>query len=788
MTEFPALLVVATGEYHALGSDEGETEVGRGLSAHLKVPETNRYCSRRQFRVVLSSGNYYLENLSQTNPTYYNGTPLQAPVVLTHGDQIRVGSDVFIYAEQPIQADDLFTCEDYKMIPAKSTCESAAHEGMTAGEFQLRGPSTVGRDRERSDLHLPHPQVSRVHAQVVRENSQWSIIDLHSANGTYVNGQRVTKRCLLETGDRIEIGPFSLLFTGTSLDFSLSEGNLNLVASNLVRTVKDPTTKKGITILDDVSLVIEPNEFVVLLGPSGSGKSTLMNAISGRALAMSGTVMLNNNDLYQNFDALKRTLALVPQRDVVHRQLTAWQALNYTADLRLPPDTSKAEMQLQIETILKSLGLEHRRDTRIKHLSGGEVKRACLANEIVARPSLLFLDEVTSGLDQQTDREMMANFQKVARSGKTVICVTHSLANVDKFCDLVVFLAPGGKLAFYGSSREAREFFGVPDLGEVYDRIAEKPPNEWQDLYRNSNYYGKYITSRMPRTIRQFNRKTRELKRRRQGPGLGECLRQTGILTRRYARTTATDKSALLSVFGQAAIIALLIWVVFGNLSGEEMLDQAMSMAKLLFFLSISCIWCGCNNAAKELIKEREIYRCERNVNLIIPSYYLSKVFVLGVLGFLQTLILYLSVRWACSLEGSLGSHLLILNLASANGMTLGLLISAIAKTPDMAATIVPIVLIPQVLFAGMLVPLKSLAEVLAKLFCANYWSYNALKAALPDAMLQLKVGMPGAQEPLLGESGNIGSSVAVLTLLTIVHVAGALFVLKWKDLKDVNL
>ena len=185
-----------------------------------------------------------------------------------------------------------------------------------------------------------------------------------------------------------------------------------------------------------------------------------------------GAVLLNGKDLYANFEALKQDLAVVPQKDVLHESSAVEQALWYTAKLRLPPDTSATEIEKSVCDICETVGLSARRATVIRHLSGGQVKRASLANEILCKPSLLFLDEVTSGLDEQTDREVMNLFRSLADAGKTVICVTHSLANVERTCHLLVILTPGGKLAFVGRPAEAREYFGIDRLGDVYDQLA----------------------------------------------------------------------------------------------------------------------------------------------------------------------------------------------------------------------------------------------------------------------------------------------------------------------------
>src|SRR5436853_6180011 len=130
--------------------------------------------------------------------------------------------------------------------------------------------------------------------------------------------------------------------------------------------------------------------------------------------------------------------------------------------------------------MLDTVGLTTRRATVIRHVSAGQVKRASLANEILCKPSLLFLDEVTSGLDEQTDREMMNLFRSLADTGKTVVCITHSLSNVERTCHLVVILTEGGKLAFVGKPAEALKYFNIDRLGDIYVRLAERPAEQWQ--------------------------------------------------------------------------------------------------------------------------------------------------------------------------------------------------------------------------------------------------------------------------------------------------------------------
>ena len=151
-------------------------------------------------------------------------------------------------------------------------------------------------------------------------------------------------------------------------------------------------------------------------------------------------------------------------------------ALRYTAGLRLPSDTSRREIESCVSAMLDSVRLSQHRATRIRQLSGGERKRASWVNEAICNPSLIFLDEVTSGLDEQTDCEMMQLFRKMADDGKTVVCVTHRVGYVEETCHLAAILGPGGVLAFVGPPVEALAYFDVPRLGEVYQRLQGVHP------------------------------------------------------------------------------------------------------------------------------------------------------------------------------------------------------------------------------------------------------------------------------------------------------------------------
>ena len=235
-------------------------------------------------------------------------------------------------------------------------------------------------------------------------------------------------------------------------------------------------------------------------------------------------VFLNGADLYSHFEALKGDIAVVPQKESLHDSLAVGAALRYTAELRLPPDLSRTEIHASVTDILDVVGLTEKRGTLVRHLSGGQIKRISLANELVSRPSLLFLDEVTSGLDEQTDRDVMELFRQVADGGKTVVCITHNLANVEATCHLVLILTEGGRLAFIGTPDEAKGYFGISRLGDVYRKLASRDREEWHQRFRGSPYYRRYVADRLPpdrsRRRGRGRRSGGSARLRRHSPGL----------------------------------------------------------------------------------------------------------------------------------------------------------------------------------------------------------------------------------------------------------------------------
>lgn len=713
-------------------------------------------------RVDSTAVGFALVPLSKSNRTLLNDVPVERSSPLRPGDRVRLGFTGPTVEFLAIEADSM----------GETAQADTRHLALLRGSRETRGfdigaGGTIGRDPGLAQFHLDHPHVSRQHASLALKDGQVVLSDLGSSNGTFLNGRRLKHPLFVNPGDRIDIGPFSLRFDGTGFESESRSNNVELTARGVMRVVRDRTTGKPLKLLDGINLVIRPREFVCLLGPSGSGKSTLLAILSGRNVPDGGTVTVNGEDLHESFEALKEDIAVVPQKDVLHDSLSVGAALRYTAELRLPPDLSRHEVNASVTDILGVVGLTKRRGTLIRQLSGGQIKRASLANELVARPSLIFLDEVTSGLDEQTDSEVMELFREVADGGKTVVCITHNLANVEATCHLVVILTEGGLLAFVGTPDEAKAYFKIPRLGDVYRRLAENNPASWQSQFRSSPYYQRYVAGRMSDTVTESQRRKVLASH---GQRLSVGLRQARVLTRRYVSIWRGDRQALLAMLGQSLLVAILLGLVFGPLADvANPFERVQRTVNLLFLLAVSCLWFGCNTAAKELVKERVIFRRERDFNLGLGAYITSKIVILSLISVAQASLLFVIVRVWCWPPGSALLQWMTLAALAAAGTGVGLLISAAAPSEEVATALVPVVVIPQIILGGVIAPLKGFALLIAKSVVSVYWGHEALVRLLPVDDLK---GLGREEQAWLGP-------VVVVLAHTIAACIAALFALR---------
>ncbi|WP_245703687.1 ATP-binding cassette domain-containing protein, partial [Streptomyces lushanensis] len=260
----------------------------------------------------------------------------------------------------------------------------------TFHQFSLGRVMRIGRALE-NELVVSDLQVSRLHAQfTATPDGRFEIRDLGSHNGTYVNGQPIAKSgtVLLGPNDIVGVGHSAFRLVGDRLEEFVDTGEVSFSARHLTVTVDG-----GKQILKDVSFGVPEKSLVAVIGPSGSGKSTLLKALTGYRPADQGDVLYDNRNLYKQFAELRQRIGLVPQDDILHKELTVRKALKYAAKLRFPGDTAEAEREARIDEVLRELKLDIHKNKKITSLSGGQRKRVSVALELLTKPSLIFLDE-----------------------------------------------------------------------------------------------------------------------------------------------------------------------------------------------------------------------------------------------------------------------------------------------------------------------------------------------------------------------------------------------------------
>ena len=463
-------------------------------------------------------------------------------------------------------------------------------------------------------------------------------------------------------------------------------------------------------LLDHVSFPIPEKCLLGVIGPSGAGKSTLLGALTGMRPATTGTVLYDNRDLYQNYNELRYRIGLVPQESVLHTQLTARRALQYSAELRFPADVKPAERDGRVDEVMGELGLTRHANTRADRLSGGQLKRVNVAQELLTKPSLLFLDEPTSGLDPGLDKSVMEQMRDLAHDGRTVIVVTHSVDNLDT-CDRLLVLVPGGRIAYYGPPEEGLAYFGQARWAEVFQAFDRYPDRDWAAEYAASPAYAQYVLGQrsQPPQVQEGQELAATPPPQRRG-----AFSQTATLTRRYVRVIASDRGYLTFMILLPILLGVLISQVPATFGLAGAPHRNPDAGTLLLIMVICACLAGMASSVRELVKERSILTRERAAGLSSGAYLVSKLLVLGVISVLQsTLLVLLGVSWrpihhpgAFLTAVPLVELILGIALLAVASMCLGLFVSAIVSTSEKAMPFLVLFTMVQVVLSGYVVPL----------------------------------------------------------------------------------
>ncbi|WP_328870384.1 FHA domain-containing protein [Streptomyces sp. NBC_00287] len=585
----------------------------------------------------------------------------------------------------------------------------------TFHQFAIGRVMRIGRALE-NELVVSDLQVSRNHAEFhSTPDGRMEIRDLGSHNGTYVNGQPIAKggSQLLGPADIVGVGHSTFRIVGDRLEEFVDTGEVSFSARHLTVTVDG-----GKQILKDVSFGVPEKSLVAVIGPSGSGKSTLLKALTGYRPANQGDVLYDNRNLYKQFAELRQRIGLVPQDDILHKELTVKKALKYAAKLRFPADTTAQEREARIDEVLRELKLDIHKEKKVTSLSGGQRKRVSVALELLTKPSLIFLDEPTSGLDPGMDRDVMQLLRGLADDGRTVLVVTHSVAEL-AICDKLLVMAPGGAVAYFGPPEEALNFFGYDTWADVFSAFENYRDYDWAGRWKGSQHYQMYaadIDAIAPQSVQM---PPMQAMKPPKPQGWGSQLL---TLVRRYVSVIASDKGFLALTVILPAVLGAVSLLIDPD---KDLLVRAVNpqtglpipngtATTVLLILAVGACFAGAANSVRELIKERVIYERERATGLSRSAYLMSKVIVLGAVTVFQGLmvgVIGFSSRTipdeALILGEGKAAVLLELSIPimglGFTSMMFGLVISSLVKTAEKTMPLLVMFAIVQVVFTGCL-------------------------------------------------------------------------------------
>ncbi len=562
------------------------------------------------------------------------------------------------------------------------------------------GAVTIGRASD-NDIVIPDVLASRYHATLSLTPLGTEIRDT-SVNGTFVNGTRVGSAILSE-GDVVTVGNIDLV-VNSGLLVRRSETEAATRTGGLeVRNV-GYVVENGKQLLTDISLIARPGTLTAVIGGSGAGKSTLARLIAGYTTPSSGSVTFEGHDIHAEYASLRSRIGMVPQDDVVHRQLTVNQALSYAAELRLPPDTSKADRTKVVSQVLEELDLTKHANTRVDKLSGGQRKRASVALELLTGPSLLMLDEPTSGLDPALDLQVMTMLRQLADAGRVVLVVTHSLSYLD-VCDQVLLVAPGGKTAYCGPPDGIGDVMGTTNWAKIFSQVGADPE--------------------------EANRRFREREEPQPPPksdtpvDLGEPVhtsvpRQISTIARRQVRLVVADRAYFIFLAVLPFILGALSLTVPGDTgfratgphTGTP--DEA---AQILALLLPAAAFMGVALTIRDLVGERPIFQREQAVGLSTTAYLLAKTLVFCGFAVLQAAIVTTivvvgkgapssgAVLLGHSTVAATGELFLTVAAACVASAVLGLAISSLVRSSEQIMPLFVVAVMAQLVLCGGMVP-----------------------------------------------------------------------------------
>ncbi len=540
--------------------------------------------------------------------------------------------------------------------------------------------------------------------------------------------------------------------------------------------------------LDGISFTINRGELVCVMGASGCGKSTLMKVLGGQLESAGGQVLLNDQPLYSNLDQLKRYISYIPQEDAFDEHLTIGENLQFAAAIR-SPHLSRRDRTRRLESKLIELGLSERRDSIVgspvkKTLSGGERKRLNIGLDMIGSSDIYLFDEPTSGLSSKDSEHVIEIIRGMAHNKIIIVTIHQPSSKLFQMFHKAILLDKGGRLVFFGTPTDMLRYFAEAehqhqfgaDLGAcpscgttrpefIFD-VLETPLRDLSGdiIYEENNrgqlvaarryspefWRDKYEAFRLIQDVKQISLRKETApvlpvtppQKRRFPIRWHDEWTQARTLMRRSFMSKLRNRANLVITIGVAPVLALLIASILRySDSGEYDFASAYHIPTFLFLALIVAMFLGLTNSADDIIRDRAVLQRERNLNVRLTYYVLSKTISLAFFALIQCILFVWLGNYVLQIRGMFWIDLGIVFMTAMSGVALGLVISSIVADPKTAANIVPLVLIPQIIMGGALIKYEDMNRNLALLHTFSRWFNehpNSEQAAKMDSKLQV--------------------------------------------------
>lgn len=523
-----------------------------------------------------------------------------------------------------------------------------------------------------------------------------------------------------------------------------------------------------VPLLDHVSIRVPKGHFMAIVGPSGCGKTTLLKTIAGLIPESDGALLWNSRDLSKEGDFSPSEIGYVPQFSIAYDPLTVDESVEAATRLRVHCRSTE-ELDQRIDRVLDETGLSPIGDRRVKILSGGQKRRLGLAMELVSDPKILLCDEVTSGLDPRSEREIVRLLHDLSRKdGRIVLAVTHSLAHLELYDSVLVMHE--GRVAFHGPPEQMTHYFSVKDTEEIYPRLTTQSSERWHTSWEKhrESYY------QMLEKVRgllicegglQVANPTKDVQESDEISLPGFFSQLATLLARRW-RIFFRDRG---QVFLQLAIILcfpLLVTLFSDKASGNirkysdmrqkdviaeiqehqsvrsDQVKVGSAVSGIIMFQVVLLCLMGSNNSAREIAGERPIYEKEKFGGLRPSAYLASKLAFLACLVIAQSLWMAFFVNYFGSFRGDIIQHAAFLLLVNAAMTAVCLAISSLMRTAEQASLLSIYLVGFQLPLSGAVLALPEHIEVFTRPFISAYWAWSgsveALQTQVHDAVISV--------------------------------------------------